>query len=106
MEVRGVEFCGGVGVGACEGEGASIGDFRNEGFRAEPVAVSIGGSGNGGGGGGYAFVHGRGGQGRLCEQRGALSPTEGRQEFYRYLPGSRNLSSRGLSFLLDFASLA
>jgi len=60
IEVWGVGFGGGVGVGPSEGDGASVIDPSDEAFWEEAVGFREGGSSNIGEGGGYALGKGVG----------------------------------------------
>jgi len=61
IEIWGGCLCRGVGVGASEGNGASVVDFRDESCWEEAVGVSEGGGSYVWEGGGYALGKGVGG---------------------------------------------
>jgi len=60
IEVRGVGFCGGGGVGSGMGNGASVVDLGDEAFWKEAVRFRKSGSSNVREGGGYSLSKGMG----------------------------------------------
>jgi len=68
IEVRGVGFCGGVRIGAREGDSARVIDLCDEAFREETVPLGEGGTSYRREGGSYALCKGMEGGARSSSE--------------------------------------